>query len=154
MFSHPSLWLFSKRKQGVTGRKLTFHTNETYIPQLCAHTRTLLSCGVLRMCTALGLTPLALALRYRAKRLFLRPRSPLGRQPLYLRKSKKNKKSAQTQEASHTQTHLDQTGSNMFIPGHPDKAWQWEKHHHLTVCTLHCWSVTTWLRHWLRPHFL
>lgn len=31
-------------------------------------------------------------------------------------------KSAPTQEASHTQTHLDQTGSNMFIPGHPDKA--------------------------------
>lgn len=50
-----------------------------------ARTHTLVSCGELRMCTVLGLTPLALALRYRAKRLFLRPRSPLGREPLYLR---------------------------------------------------------------------
>lgn len=33
----------------------------------------------------LGLTPLALARRYKAKRLFLRPRSPLGREPLYLK---------------------------------------------------------------------
>lgn len=35
--------------------------------------RTLLSCGLLRMCTALGLTPLAFALLKRAKRLLFRP---------------------------------------------------------------------------------
>ena len=62
--------------------------------QMC----TLLSCGVLRMCTALGLTPLALALRYRAKRLFLRPRSPLGREPLYLERG--TQKQAQDEDAS------------------------------------------------------
>lgn len=60
-------------------------------------THTLVSWGELRMCTVLGLTPLALALRYKAKRLFLRPRSPLGREPLYLKadrqkqRRKKNK---------------------------------------------------------------
>lgn len=83
---HPLAFVI-KENGGVTGRKLRLHINKTDIPQngpACTHTRTLLSCGVLRMCTALGLTPLALALRYRAKRLFLRPRSPLGREPLYL----------------------------------------------------------------------
>lgn len=45
---------------------------------------TLLAWGVLRMCTVLGLTPLALVLLYRANLLFRLPRSPLGREPLYL----------------------------------------------------------------------
>lgn len=36
------------------------------------------------MCTALGLTPLALVLLYSANLLFRLPRSPLGREPLYL----------------------------------------------------------------------
>lgn len=45
---------------------------------------TLLACGVLIMCTVLGLTPLALVLLYSANLLFLLPRSPLGREPLYL----------------------------------------------------------------------
>lgn len=45
---------------------------------------TLLACGVLMMCTVLGLTPLALVLLYRANLLFRLPRSPLGREPLYL----------------------------------------------------------------------
>lgn len=45
---------------------------------------TLLAWGVLRMCTVLGVTPLALVLLYSANRLFRLPRSPLGREPLYL----------------------------------------------------------------------
>lgn len=45
---------------------------------------TLLACGVFMMCTVLGLTPLALVLLYRANLLFRLPRSPLGREPLYL----------------------------------------------------------------------
>lgn len=45
---------------------------------------TLLACGVLMMCTVLGLTPLALVLLYSANLLFRLPRSPLGREPLYL----------------------------------------------------------------------
>lgn len=69
------------------------HNDKTYSAQTC----TLLSCGVLRMCTALGLTPLALALRYRAKRLFLRPRSPLGSEPLYLKKDKQIQAQEQTE---------------------------------------------------------
>lgn len=71
------LWIIYNRKRSC--RKET----DVMLKNVCTHT--LVSCGELRMCTVLGLTPLALALRYRAKRLFLRPRSPLGREPLYLK---------------------------------------------------------------------
>lgn len=43
----------------------------------------LAACAVQAACTVLGLTPLALGLLDRLKRLFLLPRSPLGREPLY-----------------------------------------------------------------------
>lgn len=58
----------------------------TLFPHLCSLNlfSTLLACGVLMMCTVLGLTPLALVLLYRANLLFRLPRSPLGREPLYL----------------------------------------------------------------------
>lgn len=45
---------------------------------------TLVAWGVLRTCTVLGDTPLGLILLYRANLLFRLPRSPLGREPLYL----------------------------------------------------------------------
>lgn len=40
--------------------------------------------GVQAMCTVLGFTPFALALLNKANLLFLLPRSPFGREPLYL----------------------------------------------------------------------
>lgn len=48
---------------------------------------TLAACGVQDACTVLGLTPLALFLRHRAKRLFRLPLSPLGRAPLHLQET-------------------------------------------------------------------
>lgn len=74
---------------------------------MCAHT--LVSCGELRMCTVLGLTPLALALRYRAKRLFLRPRSPLGREPLYLKGDREKRHRVENKS----------TGQNSDLSGAP-----------------------------------
>ncbi len=47
---------------------------------------TLAACGVQATCTVLGLTPLDLGLLKSANLLFLLPRSPLGREPLYLQK--------------------------------------------------------------------
>jgi len=55
---------------------------------VCVFVCTLAACGVQATCTVLGLTPLDFGLLKRANLLFLLPRSPFGREPLYLQKER------------------------------------------------------------------